>query len=416
MEQIIVIGISAAGISAISKIRQLNKEVKITAITYETDLPYNKCLLADYLSQTRSETEIYTRNRAFFESNNINLLLGKKVERVLPDKNSIVLDSGEIMQYDKLLIATGVQQTIPSFAQVSASNLFLFNTSSDAKSLNNYITSKNVQKAVVIGAGLTGVEVVDSLLKRGIDVSLVEYHPRPLFRQLDNHGSEYILKLMHACGAELFLNSIVKEFRLDDKRQCVSKVILSYNLELDVDLVVLATGAKIDHDFFVNAGIEISDSGVVVDEYLQTNYSNIYAAGDICRIKDTLSGEYVQSSTWPDAVMQGMIAGCNIAGQQKSYPGISNGAFIINNSNFFGKDFFSSGSFGGNFSKYYPNSIILKCDQNLVKIFLDAQNIIRAFYIIGEPSKLSKIKMQVMLSSPISNELIANLGINIQMF
>lgn len=395
-KKIIVIGISAAGVSALAKIRQFDKESTVTAISFEHDLPYNKCLLADFVSKDKTEADVYTRNKDFFISNNIDLLLGKKVVRVIPEQQSIVLHDGAVLIYDTLLIATGLQPFVPPIDGVDAQGVFVFNTVDDAKRLMSFIQDRKVKKAVVIGAGLTGVEITDSLTTRSIQVHLIDTADRILNRHVDVYGSTLIQGAMQAAGVQLHLNQSVVSLQADENGYAHA-VTLHNGSVIETDLVILATGARIDKQFFHDAGIELTHHGVTVNEYMQTNYPSIYAAGDICRIKDQITGDFVQNSTWPDAVMQGMIAGLHIAGQSKKYPE----PLIINNSHFFGGSFYSC----GNFTTMTEKTVIkVENERSLYTIYLNAEGYIIGFYVFGEVLHLSKLKSLIVAKTLVSQE------------
>lgn len=396
---IVIIGISAAGIAAMTKIRQLDKDIQITALSYEHELPYNKCLLADYLAGIKTEAEVYTKDNNFFVHNNISLILGKKVVHIDADNNQCRLDDNSLISFDTLLLATGLQPFVPPMVGVDVPGVFVFNTVADTNNMLAYVQQNKCTSAVVIGAGLTGIEVADALHAQGLQVTVVESADRILTKPCDIQASMYIQQLMHKAGIALHLTTFVTAIDADGKS--VNNVVLNNGQIIPTQLVIVATGARLDRQLFESAGIAVGPQGVIINEYMQTSRKNIFAAGDICAIKDLTSDTYVQSCTWPDAVMQGMLAGFNCVGQPKKY----DGALIIANSHFFGKNFYSCGDVNAS----WAHVMNMANGDSYYRIYTDTDNIVKAFIMIGEPKNLSIIKRAILFKEALSVETLENL-------
>lgn len=382
---IVVIGISAAGISALTKIRQLNKEVQLTAITYESEVPYNKCFLVDYIDKEKTLEQISLRSADFFSNNAIRLMSGKRVVAIHPQDQQLIFDDNSSLIYDKLLCATGLEPVVPPIVGIHDADIFYFNTRADAQALYAALDYKKPTTATVIGAGLTGVEVADALVARGLTVNVVDAAERMLVKHIDASGALFLAS--RAVGVTFYGKRRVQAVRtMHDDTYVIQ---LDDGTSLVSDIVVCATGARLNTELFVQAGIDVTAQGIPVNEYMQTNNPSIYAAGDNCRIQDQIYGHYVQSSTWPDACMQGMIAGMNMVGEPKAYPG----AFVLNNSHFFGGDFYSYGNF---------QELPATCEQfsfitdTARYHFYVQQGRVVAFYVYGVIEHLGAIKRMML--------------------
>lgn len=402
MKNIIVVGISAAGLSALSKIRELDKESKVTAITYEKEFPYNKCFLVDLLSNHKSEEQVQTKPEQFFKDNNINLMLGKKVVKILPKENRVVLDDGTLLEYDILLLATGLQSVIPDIEGINSKGVFPFYTFEDTREIMTFFHNNNVKNVAIVGLGLTGVEVSDAISKLGATLSVVEKNSRILVNQIDVQGAQFIQNLMTNNGIKLYLNNSVKKINSDSNGH-VNSVVLDDGTEISAQMVIVSVGSKFDKNLFIDAGIYVSDTGVIVDEHLRTNFNNIYATGDIISVTDIVSGNKIRSCTWPDAVLQGVFAASNIVGQPKEY----SGTLLINSSHFFDKEFFSCGELN-----LPAHETIISQNGSYYKICLNKDSFVTGFIMVGEPKNLSKIKASIINRTPLDRKIISTFQSN----
>lgn len=384
-EKIVILGASAAGLSAAERLRAFNKEAEIWILTQEAEDPYNKCKLVDCLSNELNQNDVFLKKSDFFILNKINLVKNEKAVSI-DQKNQLVhFESGLNIYYDKLLVAVGVQPIIPKELS-SNKKVFAFNTLADLFKIQNQIKNKNYKKILVLGSGLTGVEVADALVKLKSDVSLVTMADRLLHTLTDTEISALIKKSAEESEIQIYLNDSIN--KIENYKEGI-KAHLKSGSSINCDLIIVAVGAKIDTNLFKNMDIEISDTGIIVNDYMQTKDPKTYAAGDVCSIFDKASKKHVKSSTWPDAVLQGMIAGINMAGQQKKHPG----TLAIGASHFFGKDFMAC----GNWSPCQDQSILsLNQGETLYKFLIDKDGLLVGFSIFGEIKGISFLKNSIL--------------------
>ena len=316
----ITIGASAAGMGAVSRLRSLDKNAKIICISAEKDLPYNRCLLVDYLDKTKTKEEGLIKPETFFQENNIELLLNTKAVEIIPAKQKIVLADSSNLEYDKLFLGLGKSSSLPQIPGIQAEGVFTFYTLQDVYSIQRYIKQKAPKSVTIIGTGMTGIECADTISNLKISVNLVGRSKQILQAQLDSDG------------ASLLENQITNKHKIKIYKSCYVTEILStqnsvHSLQLSngekikTDMVIFAGGAKPNITLAKNANIKTQGSGISTTKTMQTNIENIYAGGDICLIPNILTGKLVQSCMWPDAVMQGITAAQAMVGKPQDYPG-----------------------------------------------------------------------------------------------
>lgn len=315
----VVIGASAAGISAVETLRRLDKDCEIILISEDKDV-YSRCMLHHYISHHRTLEEISFIDKDFFEKNNINWLKGKVVKSVNPNKKAVLLEGDEIINYDKLLIATGARATIPPIENLrEGKNVHTLRDMNDMIALDE-LASK-YKKAVVIGAGLVGLDGISALIDRGIKVSVMEMSERILPLQLDNEAAKAYEEELKARGVNIFTNVKVVSTTLDENKKVIA-VNLEDGRSIDCEFVIVAAGVRANVEFLEGSSIEIG-KGIIIDEKLKTSVEDIYAAGDVCG-----------TGIWPIATKQGRYAAYNMIGKEEK---IFDDYFQFKNTlNFFG--------------------------------------------------------------------------------
>lgn len=307
----IVVGNGAAGNSAASAIRDLNGHV--TIVSEEPFPEYNACALKYYLSNAVSRQQLFLKTMADYSKMGINTILGSSVEKIDGRAQKIIL-TNKVLEYDKLIIATGARVIIPKIPGTDKEGLFALKTMGDADA----ILAFPIRKLVIIGSGFIGVEAGISLRKRGIDVTLVELMNRLLPRAFDRKPSQIIENFITEHGIHVLKEENVLEI-LGDR---VVQAVRTANREIECDAVLVSAGMRPNVELARSAGVTIGDlGGIVTDEHMLTNVANIYACGDCTESKDILSDKNVLQLTWPNAVIQGKVAGYSSCGLLQEYGG-----------------------------------------------------------------------------------------------
>jgi NAD(P)H-nitrite reductase large subunit len=335
--KIIIIGSGAAGISAIQTIRQNdpNKEFNITLISSERELTYSPCALPYVISYKLPYRRLARLDKKFFRENKVQSFWGSPVCKINSSKKCLILKNGKTFFYDKLLIATGSIPIKPSINGIDKKGVFYVDTLSNTRKIKNYIRREKIisthgktsGKVAIIGAGFTGIETALALRKQGIEVIILEMTDRILGRMLDADFAKIVQNKISFSRSDNGEKSIefkllteVVEIKGKDK---VKAVVLKNGDNISVDMVIISVGVK-PNIWFIN-GSEIStNKGIIVDAMMQTNFADIYAAGDVAETFDYITGEKTISAIWPNALEQGKIAGLNMIGKKTYYQGAYN--------------------------------------------------------------------------------------------
>lgn len=299
----IILGASAAGISAAIKIRELDKYGEIIIISSDKKV-YSRCMLHHILGKVRDVESTSFVEENFFEKHDIQWIKGRKVIELNAERKNVLLNDGTREQYDKLLIATGAVSQMPRIKNIDkARGVFGFRDIEHVEKIEKAVQSSKT--ALIIGAGLVGMDAAVGLLKRGIKVSIVEMYKRILPIQLDDRAAFNYKILMEKHGAKVFTDTSVVEV-INDKNGNVKAAVLNNGMCIQCDMIIVATGVKPNTWFIKDTKIKL-DRGIAINERCKTTLDSVYAAGDVC-------GMY---SIWVTAVKQGITAAYNMTSNDK---------------------------------------------------------------------------------------------------
>jgi NAD(P)H-nitrite reductase large subunit len=329
----LIIGNSAGGIGAAEAIRQVDKKGALTIVSDEPYPAYSRPLISKYLTGERTLEEILFRPLDFYDQNNIIFLPGKKVTHLELSHQTAQLEDGEQIAWEKLLLAVGGTPIFPRMKGISKRGVFTFTNLDDAKAIDGFLD--NARKAVVIGGGLIGISVTEALIKRGVDVIVVEMKERILNTILDQQASLMAEEVLKQAGVEIVAGQTVVKVNGTGR---VEEVILDNGAAISCDLVVVAIGVLPRPELALDAKLGIN-RGVVVDLHMATSHPGVYACGDVAEAYDFVYGDNRPTPIWPNAYVGGRIAGLNMAGATDEYPG----GTAINALNYFGIDIASAG-------------------------------------------------------------------------
>ncbi len=273
---IVIIGASAAGITAAKSIRKVNAAARIVVFSEDAHLPYFRPFLTEYLCETSvlQKDNFYLNPEAWYADNRIELCLAEKVVAIQPAEKTITTAKGRSLSYDKLILATGSAPFVPQPELLERENVFAIRTLDDAKDVEQY--SNTVKRAIVIGGGVLGIETADSLAQKGLRVTVIEYVKRILPLQLDEEGSEIFQGIMQKNGVELKLGTLAKEF---SGRERVTAVRLQTGEEIPTDMLVFCIGVRANLELAKQCGLQMN-RGILVNEKMETSLPDIYACGE----------------------------------------------------------------------------------------------------------------------------------------
>ena len=384
----LLIGASAASMGALHKLRQLDPEAQITIFSSEKELPYNKCLLADFLAGITTADRLHI----YRSSGNVNLVLDTTIEAIDPVAKMITSHTGAQYPYDALFLGMGSSPWIPDIPGIDSAGVFTFHTLADTLKIQNYIQKNDCKKTIVCGAGLSGLEVADALKSQGLAITVVEKNSHVLPSLLTTHAADFLHDHMRTFGLDLLLGQHVTQIESKDGK--ITGVCLSDGSFIDADLVIVATGLRANSALCQQAGITHGPHGVIVDSHMRTSHPDIYAGGDLIEIADTLTGNRLRSCMWPDAMQQGMYVAMAMAGQPKPYPG----AAVIVSSAFFGLKFAQAGLL-------YEGGIKIAQKQGYFHYIAQKQGILQGFQVLGREHDLGLLRRLLLTKQPLLDSL-----------
>lgn len=284
MEKIVIIGGVAAGTKTAAKARRLRPDAEINIYTDDTHISYSECGLPFFIEGNFDDVNmLLSRTPEEFEESNIHIHLLHRCTKVLPDKKQVIIldrntNQEMTVDYDKLMLATGARPAIPPIKNVDLKNVFTLRTLEDG--INIKAKVKQSKKAVIIGGGYIGIELLEAFVKQGLKVTMIEFYPH-IMSIFDDEISQlikgHILEL-HGDKVQIINSDSVVEILGEGEATGVKT---KNGLEFDADLVIVATGVKPNVELAVDAGIEIGETGAIkVNSKMETSIKDIYAAGD----------------------------------------------------------------------------------------------------------------------------------------
>jgi nitrite reductase (NADH) large subunit len=311
----VIIGNSFAGIFAAEAIRRSDAEGRIKIVSKEPEHTYSRAMIHELLAGMVAEPLVYLRDADFYEKGRLDAVLGKAATRIDPAGKTVTIDD-ENVSYDKLLIATGARPFIPPVGGLDAVEYHTLTTMAEAQRLGSATAGR--KHAVVLGAGLIGLQCAEALVHLGLHTTCVEMADTVLPMASDEAASAIILSEIEAEGMQVRTDDTIREIIASNGQP--TGCTLGSGEEIPCDLLVIAVGVRADVSLAEDAGIAC-DRGIVVDDKMQTNVKDIYAAGDCACGAEIVTGANMALPTIPIASTHGMIAGHNMAGVERVYRG-----------------------------------------------------------------------------------------------
>ena len=328
MEKILIIGAVAAGTSAAAKARRNNESAEITIYEKDQFISYSGCGMPYFIGGDVESVDALTpRDPVFFKKKyNIDVKIGHEVLSINKENKSIVvknLSTGAefIDHYDKLILATGAKAYKPKIDGIDNTNVFFLRNIRDVIQIKDFIHQAQPKTAVIAGTGFIGFEVLESLLRLNIDVTIVEMAEK-ITPNLDMDMASYFESMLLSQGIKILKNTQVTQVQSQ-------QVILSNHQNLNADLVIFATGVKPNTTLANNAGIELGDTKAIkVNTSMETNVPDIYACGDCIETYSAITNKPVYRPLGSTANKTGRIAGDVATGGRLRYKGnLSTGIF-----------------------------------------------------------------------------------------
>ena len=321
MEKIIIVGGVAAGATAAAKVRRLSSDASITMFEAGPDISFANCGLPYYIGgDIKSRSKMILQSpESFNEQYQVDVHVNTRItniDRQNKTVTSLNVRTGEIRnhKYDKLLLAQGGRPIKPRIEGADLDHVYTLWTLNDMDNIQRHIEEKSPKNAVVIGGGFIGLEMVEALVKRGLNVHLVEMMPH-VMSVMDAETAGYIEQEMLSYGVNIHTGKSVTGIK-------PKSVKLNDGTIINSDMVLMSIGVRPTLQLATDSGLEIGESGgLLVNEYLQTSDEHIYAAGDMVEVENRVSGKRVRIPLAGPANRQGRIAAENIMGGKHTYNG-----------------------------------------------------------------------------------------------
>lgn len=312
--RVVVIGYGTAGQTASAIAKKRNPDLEIVVLEKRSYPAYHPCSLPYALSGKIPLEDVIEKT----VPPNVELITSATAERIDPHEKLVDFErngSQDCIEYDFLLISTGLKPTVPPVEGLDLEGVSLFWTVEDVENLRK----RSLEKVAIIGGSATGIEVAAELAALGKEVTIVEMMEQLLPGKLDPPIASLVGKALSEMGVKVLLKHPLK--KIIGERGEVTRVVAG-DKEIDVDSVILCTGAKPNVELAEKSGIRIGKSGgIPVDPWMRTEHPNVYAAGDVAEVKDYITGKPIVTGLASTALVQGRIAGINIAGEDVKYEG-----------------------------------------------------------------------------------------------
>lgn len=309
MSEVIIIGNGVAGDSAATVIARSDKQFDVRIFSREEHPFYQRTRLGEVLGGETTPEDIIIHNSQWYTDRGLDLQLETTITKIRPEAKVVKTKSGDQASYEKLLLSPGAKPLLPPIKSLNKGNVFSLRTLKDVQKIKSRLSE--VEKAVVIGGGLLGLESAYALNHQGIKVTVVEALPLVMGKQLDKTGSRYVQSRLEKTGIDFELDAKVREL---SGKESITSAVLDTGKEIGTDLTIISAGVSPRTKLATGAGLE-TERGIVVDKNLRTSRPDIFAAGDAIEQNGQCYG------IWPPAQEQGKIAGQNLLGGEKEYDG-----------------------------------------------------------------------------------------------
>ena len=319
--KIVIIGAHAAGTDAASAARKTDRSAEITLITNQSVAGYSPCGIPFVLGRHISSFEdLVVFPPSYYQMMKIDLRLETTAKKINVEDKTVEIEDkngrSETLQYDSLILATGAYPFVPPIKGREKKGVFTLRTLEDGKRINQAL--EKAKSAVVIGAGLIGLEAAVAFIERGLKTTVVELLPQVLPAMLDRDMARLVQKNLEEKGLNIITGKGVDEILGDDN---VSGVSIAGE-EIPADLVIIATGVIPNVQLAKDAGIKIGETGgIKTNMRMETSVKDVYAAGDCAESVNLITKRPMLSQLGTTAVRQGKVAGINAAGGYAVFTG-----------------------------------------------------------------------------------------------
>lgn len=309
----VIAGAGAAGITAAETIRSIDAQGEILIFSNEPYGFYSRPGLAYYLTGEIPESQLYPFDNAIFKNLNIKLFQSG-ITALYPERHQIQIERGNLVRYDRLLIATGSTAIQPAIPGIDLEGVVKLDNMDDARQIIKRI--RRTKQAVVVGGGITALEIVEGLIARRVNTHFFLRKDRYWGNVLDEIESNIVLARLNHEGVHLHFFAEVAEIM--GKKGRVNAIQTKEQELIPCQMIAIAIGVRPNITFAIEAGLK-AERGLVVDRFMRTSAPDVYAAGDVAQVFDPQTGKSTMDVLWGVAREQAKVAANNMVGRHSDY-------------------------------------------------------------------------------------------------
>lgn len=321
--KVVIVGGGAGGISTASRIRKIDKDIEIVVLTRDNKVAYSPCAIPYVLAgNIESFDDIVMRTPEDYKNKDIQVIVEAEVTAVDSDKKTVTYEkegNETVIDYDKLVLATGGNPFIPPMQGVDLDGVFKIRNIEDGMRVQEAM--KDAKSAIVTGAGLIGIEIAFALKKQGLNVILSEMMPQIVPRSIDKDMSDILVKYLEMEGIQVVLGKPITKLIGDGK---VEKACFGDEELHDADMVIMATGVRPELELAEMAGCDIGRWAIIVNDRMETSVEDVYAVGDCVESRDLILGSNTISHLGTTAVRQSKALARTICGKKSKFNPVLN--------------------------------------------------------------------------------------------
>lgn len=329
--KILIVGGVAGGASAAARLRRLDENAEIVMFERGEFISFANCGLPYYIGGEIKEKSALTLQtpESFHKRFGVDVRVLHEVTKINKGEQSVTvknLMSDEVYTeyYDQLILSPGAAPIVPNIEGAGSERVFTLRNIPDTYRIKDFIAQKNPKSVVVVGGGYIGIEMAENLASAGLHVTVVEMADH-VIAPLDFDMACDVHRHLRENGVELLLQQAVSGIKADHDKLCIQV----NDSEISADMLIMAVGVRPEGSLAKDAGLHVNERGaIVVNDFMQTSDTHIYAVGDAIEIKDFVSGERAMVPLAGPANKQGRIAADNICGIRSRYKGTQGSAIL----------------------------------------------------------------------------------------
>ena len=306
--RVVVLGNGIAGVTAADYVRRSHPECEIHLVGKEPYPLYNRMGISRIVYGRSAMQGLSLLPDTWYDDNKVTCWLNTQAQRLDIEQRHVELATGDMLPYDRLILATGSSSFVPPIPGFGAAGSFVLREADDAVAIRRYAQQTGARRAVVAGGGLLGLEAAHALHSLGLATTVVELAPRLLINQADERASALLADFLENLGIRVETGTSIGGVDGDPVRG----VTLADGRSIECELFLVAAGIKPNVELARDAGLEVN-RGVVVDDRMRTSVPGVYAAGDVAELDGRVWG------LWPIAVNQGEVAARNAMGADEAH-------------------------------------------------------------------------------------------------